>query len=107
MDIFDHVFEWSSIFNPWACGVFLRKEPHGCAAVFQLCHYADGVSVQHIFFGGFHAPRAAGSGPVPPPFQDEQHAPQHSQQRSIFLCGDLLAGRISGGAGGIGILFPV
>ena len=41
----DHVFERGSIFNDCRGSFLYCEKSYGCAAVFQLCHYADVLSV--------------------------------------------------------------
>ena len=43
--VFDHVFERGSIFNDCRGSFLYCEKSYGCAAVFQLCHYADVLSV--------------------------------------------------------------
>ena len=39
------VFERLCVFHNWSCGILLCQKPCRCTAFFELCDYADGISV--------------------------------------------------------------
>ena len=49
------VFKRSCLLHHWSCRLLLCEKSYGCTALFQLCHHADGLPLQHFLFFQVHA----------------------------------------------------